>query len=101
VLDDHVGGQRRAGHQEARVLHGPAERLRVVLDAQVLDHRHQRPQFLRAVVLDQPEVQERHPALATEQVVARMRIPVEGVRLVQAPEHETVDGLRGQVAFGL
>ena len=36
-----------------------------------------------------------------EQVVARMRVAVEGVHLVQAPEHEAVDRLPGQVALGL
>ncbi len=52
-------------------------------------------------MLDQPEIQEGDPAAAVEQVVARMRVAVEGVHLVQAPEHEPVDRLPGQVALGL
>jgi hypothetical protein len=101
VLDDHVGGQRGPGHEEARVLHGPAETLRVAVHAQVLDHRDQRPELAGAEVLDQAEIQEGDPAAAVEQVVPRMRVAVEGVRLVQAAEHEPVDGLGGQIAFGL
>jgi len=101
VLHDHVRGQRGRGHQEARVFHGPAEALRVTVHAQVLDHRDQRPELAGAEVLDQAEIQEGDPAAAMEQVVSRMRVAVEGVRLVQAAEHEPIDGLGGQVAFGL
>jgi hypothetical protein len=67
----------------------------------VLDHRDQWPELVLAEVLDQAEVQEGDPAAAVEQVVPRVRVAVEGVRLVQAAEHEPVDGLGGQVAFGL
>jgi hypothetical protein len=101
VLDDHVGGQRGAGHQEPGIFHGPAEALRVVVHAQVLDHRHQRLEFFLRDVLDQAEVQEGDPAAPVEQVVARVRVAVEGVRLVQAAEDEAVDGLGGQVPLGL
>jgi hypothetical protein len=67
----------------------------------VLDHRGQRLHLLGGEVLDQAEVQERDPAAAVEQVIARVRVAVEHVRLVQAAEHEAVDRLRGQVALGL
>jgi hypothetical protein len=67
----------------------------------VLDHLDQRPQLVGGEVLDQAEVQEGDPAAAVEQVVPRVRIAVEGVRLVQAAEHEAVDRLGGQVTLGL
>jgi hypothetical protein len=67
----------------------------------VLDHRGQRLHLLGREVLDQAEVEEGDPAAAVEQVVARVRIAVERVRLVQAAEHEAVDRLRGQVPLGL
>jgi len=101
VLDDHVRGQRCAAHQEARVLHSAAEALRVVVHAQVLDHRDQRLELVVGEVLDQPEVQERDPPAGVEQVVPRVRVAVERVRPVQAAEHEAVDRLGGQVALGL
>jgi hypothetical protein len=101
VLDDHVRGQRCAAYQEARVLHGAAEALRVVVHAQVLDHRDQRPEFVTGEVLDQPEVQEGDPPAGEEQVVPRVRVAVERLRPVQAAEHEAVDRLGGQVALGL
>jgi hypothetical protein len=101
VLDHHRRGYRRVRDQEAGLDHGPAEPLGILVHAQVLDHRGQRLHLLGGEVLDQAEVQERDPAAAVEQVVARVRIAVEGVRLVQAAEHEAVDRLRGQVAFGL
>ena len=59
-------GSGAPGHQEAGLLHGPAEALRIALHAQVLDHRHQRPQFVGGEVLDQTEVQEGDPAAAVE-----------------------------------
>jgi hypothetical protein len=101
VLDDHVRGQRRAAGQEPRVLHGAAETLRIVVHAQVLDHRDQRPQLIGGEVLDQPEIQEGNPPAGMEQVVPRVRVAVERVRPVQAAEHEAVDRLGGQVALGL
>jgi hypothetical protein len=101
VVDDHVGGQRRAAGQEARVLHGVAETLRIVVHAQVLDHRDQRPELVVGEVLDQPEIQEADLPARTEQVVPRVRVAVERVRAVQAAEHEAVDRLGGQVALGL
>ncbi len=101
VLHDHVRGQRGRGHQEARVLHGPAEPLGIVLHAQVLDHLDQRPQLVRGEVLDQAEIQEGDPAAPVEQVVPRVRVAIEGVRLVQAAEDEAVDRLGGQVTLGL
>jgi len=52
-------------------------------------------------VLDKTEVQEGDPAAPVEQVVARVRVAVEGADLVQAAEGEAVDRLRGQVAFAL
>ena len=50
---------------------------------------------------DQPEVEEGDPAAALEQVVARVRVAVEGAHVVQAAEDEAVDRLGGQVAFVL
>jgi hypothetical protein len=52
-------------------------------------------------VLDEPEVEEGDPAAGVEQVVARVRVAVEGADFVQAAEDEAVDRLRGQVAFVL
>jgi len=52
-------------------------------------------------VLDEPEVEEGDPAAALEQVVARVRVAVEGADLIQAAEDEPVDRLRGQVTFVL
>jgi hypothetical protein len=101
VLHDQRRGHRRVRDQEAGLHHGPAERLGVGIHAQVLDHRGQRLHLLGREVLDQAEVQEGDPPAAVEQVVARVRIAVEGVRLVQAAEHEAVDSLRGQVPLGL
>jgi hypothetical protein len=101
VLDDHVRGQRRAAHQEARVLHGAPEAARVVVHAQVLDHRDQRLELAGGEVLHQPEIQEGDPPAGMEQVVPRVRVAVERARPVQAAEHEAVDRLGGQVALGL
>ena len=94
-------GSGAPAHQEARVLHGAAEALRVVVHAQVLDHRDQRPELVVGEVLDQPEIQEGDPPAGVEQVVPRVRVAVERVRPVQAAEHEPVDRLRGQVALVL
>jgi hypothetical protein len=48
---------------------------------------------------------DRHPAIgqaaALEQVVARVRVAVEGAHVVQAAEDEAVDRLGGQVTFVL
>ncbi len=52
-------------------------------------------------VLDQPEVEERHPAVTVEQVVAGMRVAVERVHAVQAAEHEAEQHLAGEVALVL
>jgi hypothetical protein len=101
VLHHQLRGHRRVRDQEAGRRHGPAEPLGIVVHAQVLDHRGQRLHLLVGEVLDQAEVQEGDPAAAVEQVVARVRVAVERVRLVQAAEHEAVDRLRGQVALGL
>jgi len=95
VLDDHVRGQRRAAHQEARVLHGAAEAVRVVVHAQVLDHRDQRSELAGGEVLHQPEIQEGDLPAGMEQVVPRVRVAVERVRPVQAAEHEAVNRLGG------
>ena len=99
VIHDGLGGQRRAGRDEARILQAGPELLGLVVHAQRADHVDERPQVLAGEVLDQPEVQERDPAAAVEQVVARVRVPVERVHLVQAAEHEPVDRLPGQVTL--
>ena len=52
-------------------------------------------------VLDQPEVEEGHPPVGLEQVVARVRVAVERPQPVEAAEHEAVDRLGGQVALVL
>jgi hypothetical protein len=72
-----------------------------MLDADVTVHLHQRFQLRLAEVLDAPDVEEGDPAAPVEQVVARMRVAVEGADPVQAAEHEPVDRLGGQVAFSL
>ena len=53
-----------------------------------------------AEVLDEPEVEERDLAVAVEQVVARVRVAVEGVHAVEAAEHEAEERLAGEVALG-
>jgi hypothetical protein len=55
-----------------------------VLDADGAGHLHERLQFGGGEVLDQPEVHEGDLAAAVEQVVARVRVAVEGAHLVQA-----------------
>src|SRR5689334_11176085 len=101
VLDDRLGAERRAGAQESGVLQAGAERLGVVLDADGAGHLQERPQLGGGEVPDQPEVEEGDPAAALEQVVARVRVAVEGAHVVQAAEDEAVDRLGGQVAFVL
>ena len=64
---------------------------------QRLDHLHERIELVGGEVLDQPEVEEGDPPARLEQVVARVRIAVEGVQLVQRPEGEPVDRLGRQV----
>ena len=49
--------------------------------------------------LHEPEVEERHLAARAEQVVAGVRVAVEGVQPVEAAEHEPVDRLGGEVAL--
>ena len=70
-----------------------AERPGVVLGADGAGHRRERLQFGGGEVPDQPEVEEGDPAAALEQVVARVRVAVEGAHLIQAAEDEAVDGL--------
>ena len=53
------------------------------------------------VTLDEAEVEERHVPPGPEQVIAGMRIAVEGVQLVDAAEHESVDRLAREISFGL
>src|SRR5207245_11597760 len=57
----------------------------------------ERSQVLFGEQLGQAEVEEGHPTGAVEEVVAWMRIAVEGVKPVQAAEDEAVDGLGRQV----
>jgi hypothetical protein len=87
------------GAQESGVLQAAAECLGVVLDAYVAGHLQERLQFGGGEVLDEAEVEERDPAAAVEQVVARVRVAVEGADLIQAAEDEAVDRFGGQVAF--
>jgi hypothetical protein len=96
-----MGADRRGGAQESGVLQAGAECLGVVLDADGAGHRQQRLQFGGGEVADQAEVEEGDLAAGVEQVVARVRVAVEGARLVQAAEDEAVDRLGGQVAFVL
>ena len=65
------------------------------------DHPLEHVDLRRAEVLHQPEVEERHLAAGLEEVVARVRVAVEGVEAVQAAEDETEDRLGGEVALGL
>jgi len=90
-----------AGAQESGVFHAGAERLGVVPDAGGAGHRRERLQFGGGEVPDQPEVQEGDLAAAVERVAARVRVAVEGARVVQAADDEAVDRLGGQVAFVL
>src|SRR5580658_3077636 len=93
VLDDRLGAERRAPAQESGVLQAEAERLGVVLDADGAGHVDERLQFAGAEVPDEPEVEEGDLAAALEQVIARVRIAVEGAHVVQAAEDEAVDRL--------
>ena len=99
VVHDRLGAQRGVRDQEPGVLHGAAEGLGLVVHAQAAGHLHQRLQLGQREVLDQAEIEEGDPAAAVEQVVARVRVAVERMCLVQAPEHEPVDRFRGQVAL--
>src|ERR1700722_4047135 len=101
VLDDLLGAERRARAQESGVLQAAAEGLGVVLDAYAAGHLDEWLQFGRAEMPDEPEVKEGDLAAAVEQVVARVRVAVEGAHVVQAAEDEAVDRLGGQVAFVL
>src|SRR6266568_1953111 len=91
----------RARLQEARPLQRMAEAVGVVVEDEKPDSVHQRRQVVVAEGLGQPEVKEAHAAAAVEDVVARVRVAVEGVDPVQAAEHKPVDRLRGQVALAL
>ncbi len=51
--------------------------------------------------LHEAEVEERHVAAGLEQVVARVRVAVEGPQPVEAAEHEAEDRLGRQVALFL
>ncbi len=62
-----------------------------------VDHLLEDGQLVIGESLHQAEVEERHPPSPLEQVVAGVRVSVEGLEAVQAAEHEAVDGLGGQV----
>ncbi len=101
MIDDCLGAERHARAQESGVLQAAAECFGVMLDAYVAGHLQQRLQFGGREVLDEPEVEEGDPAAAVEQVVAWVRVAVEGAHFVEATEDEAVDRLGGQVAFVL
>ena len=63
-------------------------------------HRREHLQLGVAEVAHEPEVEERDPPVAVEQVVARVRIAVERAHPVQAAEHEAEQRLAGEVALG-
>jgi hypothetical protein len=74
---------------------------RVGVEHHLLDHRAELVDLGGREALHQAEVEERDVAAWTEQVIARVRIAVEDAELVQAAEHEAVDGLGGQVLLAL
>ena len=64
-----------------------------------LDHVLEDLDLVVGEALAQPEVEERDVAAGAEQVVARMRIAVEGTQLVDAPEREPVQALGGELTL--
>ena len=101
VLADLLVGGRGARAQHPGALEHPAERGGVVVVRRGAHHRHERGDLGVGEVLDQAEVEERHPTAAVEQVVARMGVAVELVHPVQRAEHEAEQALAGEVALVL
>src|ERR1700737_910181 len=94
-------GNRRACFEESRSLERMPERLVVLLENDEPDGVLQRREVIPGESLGQPEIQERHSSSTMEQVVARMRVAVEGVETVQAAEDKSIDRLRGEVFLPL
>ena len=65
-----------------------------------LDHPDEEVDLVRGEIADQPEVEERDPAVAVEEVVAGVGVAVERPQAVQAAEHEAVQALAVEVALG-
>ncbi len=100
VLADVVVGDR------GRLQHGirfedSAEPVHVAIDDEALDERLEQVDLGGRVALDEPEVEERHPTAGPEEVVAGVRVAVEGVQPVDAPEDEPKDRFGRVVAFVL
>ena len=92
---------RSTGSEKAGVFHRPSELHRIGVE----DHRFDQPTNVVDIrwqkLLDQPEVQEGHPPVRPEQVVARVGITVEEAEPVEGSEHEPEDRLAREVALFL
>ena len=87
--------------EQPRPLDGAVETGVVRFEHRRADHRLERLHGSVVEVLDEPEVEEGDLPAGPEHVVARVRVAVERVEPVQAPEHEAEDRLRGQVLLRL
>ena len=99
VRADVVVAERRVATKDAVRLERGAELRDVVLEDHRPDELLEQRDLVGLVALHQSEVEEGHDTVAVEQVVARVRVAVERVEAVQAPEHEAEDRLGREVAF--
>ena len=100
VLADLGGVDRRSGQQQSRPARRGARNVaRVVVDRRRLHQPGEHGDLVGAEVADEPEVEERDPPVAVEQVVAGVRIAVERLHPVEAAEHEAEQPLADQVAL--
>ena len=72
-----------------------------MVDGSGLDHPGEHGDLVGAEVADEPEVEERDPPVAVEQVVAGVRVAVEGLHPVQAAEDEAEQHFADQIALAL
>ena len=100
VAADVVGRHRRVGTQQADALGEASVLGGVVVDGGGLDHGGEEVDLVGGEVAHQPEVEERDPPVAVEEVVPGVRVAVEGPHAVQAAEHEAVQALAVEVALG-
>ncbi len=83
------------GQQEAGGLHRRDQRLRVAVDHDGVERRLEPLPLAVLPTLDEPEVEERHAAVAMEAVVPRVRVAVEHADAVDGVLGEAPDHLGG------
>ena len=99
VLADLLGAHRGAASQQTGVLHRRPEGIGIAVDDHFAHHALERGHFGWVEAADQTEIQKGDLAAGGEQIVPGMGIPVEGVKPIEAAEHETEQRLTDEVAL--